>query len=126
MTYRDANHLKKMKCNFPMIPSVRLSVCWLLGWLIGPLVGMSVCHNFLTGREVTLPCSYRSTCFLQHQPIAAVCEHRITPSKYQCPYSWTSFDKHCYKFFEGLTYNFHTPSRIRTSIETDIWIHLNS
>jgi len=41
-----------------------------------------------------------TTMHVRHQPIAAVCEHRITPSKYQCPYNWTSFDKHCYKFFE--------------------------
>ena len=26
-------------------------------------VGQSVSHNFQKGREVTLPCSYRSTCF---------------------------------------------------------------
>ena len=46
------------KCNFPMTPHVRL----LVGWLVGRSVGRSVCHNFLKGREVTLPCSYRSTC----------------------------------------------------------------
>ena len=28
------------------------------------LVGLSVCHYFLKGREVTLPCSHQSTCFL--------------------------------------------------------------
>ena len=32
---------------------------WLVGW--------SVCHNFLKGREVSLPCSSRSTCF-DHSP----------------------------------------------------------
>ena len=37
------------KCNFPMTPHVRPFVGW--------LVCMSVCHNFLKGREVTLPCS---------------------------------------------------------------------
>ena len=37
-------------CNFPMNLQVRL------------LVGWSVCHYFLQGRD-TLPCSYRSTCF---------------------------------------------------------------
>ena len=26
-------------------------------WSVGLLVGLSVCHNFLKGREVTLPCS---------------------------------------------------------------------
>ena len=39
------------KCNFPMTPNVR------------ELVGRPVCQYFLKGREVTLPCSYRSTCF---------------------------------------------------------------
>ena len=28
------------------------------------LVGRSVCHNLLKGREVTLPCSYRSGCYI--------------------------------------------------------------
>ena len=38
-----------------------LSVCWLdrVGWFHGP----PVCYNFLKESEVTLPCSYWSTCF---------------------------------------------------------------
>ena len=28
--------------------------------LVCPSVGQSVCNNFLKGREVTLPCSYRN------------------------------------------------------------------
>ena len=42
-----------------------LPVGWLVGQLVGWLVGLtSVCHNVLQeGREVTLPSSYRSTCF---------------------------------------------------------------
>ena len=31
--------------------------------LVGWCVGLPVCHNFLNGREVTLPCSYQCTCF---------------------------------------------------------------
>ena len=31
--------------------------------LVRRLVGWLVCHNFLKGRDVTLPCSYRTTCF---------------------------------------------------------------
>ena len=42
------------KGNFSMTPSVGRSVFFSVGW--------SVCHNFLKGREVTPPCSYRSTC----------------------------------------------------------------
>ena len=34
-----------------------------MGSVIGKSVGRSVCHNFQSGREVTLPCSYRGTCF---------------------------------------------------------------
>ena len=34
------------------------------GRLVGWLVGWSVCHNFLRGREVTLLCSYWSTSLL--------------------------------------------------------------
>ena len=30
---------------------------------VGRLISRSVCHNFRKGRKVTLPCSYRSTCF---------------------------------------------------------------
>ena len=57
-----------------------ISVCWLVGYSVGWYVvglsqfpnqlkktsllpGLSVCHKFLKGREVQLPCSYRSTCF---------------------------------------------------------------
>ena len=32
-------------------------VCWLVGRLVSGLVGRSVCHNILKGREVTHPCS---------------------------------------------------------------------
>ena len=41
------------KCNFPMTPHPFVS------WS----VGRSVCHNFLKGQEVTLPCSNRRTFF---------------------------------------------------------------
>ena len=34
--------------------TIGLSYYWSVGW--------PVCHNFLKGREVSLPCSYRSTC----------------------------------------------------------------
>ena len=30
-----------------------------VGWLVGRSVG----HDFLKGREISLPCSYKSTCF---------------------------------------------------------------
>ena len=32
-----------------------------MGWSVGRLVGWSACHNFLKGREDTLPGSYRIT-----------------------------------------------------------------
>ena len=32
-----------------------MSVCWSVGWL----VCLSICHNSLKQREITLPCSYR-------------------------------------------------------------------
>ena len=35
-------------------------------------VGWSVCHNFLEGREVTLPCSYRNTCFANKPELKAL------------------------------------------------------
>ena len=31
-------------------------------WSVSRSVGWSVCHNFITGREVVLQCTYRSTC----------------------------------------------------------------
>ena len=43
---------------FPILP-FRVS-CPSIGWL----VGLHICHNFLKGLAVTLPCSYRKTCFL--------------------------------------------------------------
>ena len=33
--------------------------------LVGESVRLSVCHNYLKGRNVRLPCSYRSTCLSQ-------------------------------------------------------------
>ena len=43
-------HFQTWKCNIPMNPHGHLGR------------SVSVCHNFLKEREVTLPCSYRSTC----------------------------------------------------------------
>ena len=36
---------------------------WFVDWLAGRLIGRSVCHNFLKGKEVSLLCTYRSTGF---------------------------------------------------------------
>ena len=45
------------KCNLPIDLHVRrLAVCRLIGW--------SICQNFRKRQEVTLPCSYWSTCYL--------------------------------------------------------------
>ena len=35
----------------------------MVGWLVSLSVGWSFRHDFLNGRKVTLPCSYRSTCY---------------------------------------------------------------
>ena len=35
---------------------------------VGRLVGLSVCHNFFKGLEVSLACSYRSSCFSKCSP----------------------------------------------------------
>ena len=40
-----------------------MSVCWLVVRFVGPLLGRSVVTIFSKGMVVTLPCSYRSTCF---------------------------------------------------------------
>ena len=32
-------------------------VCLSVGWLVSRVIGLSVCHNFPKGREVSLPCS---------------------------------------------------------------------
>ena len=45
------------KRNFPMSPPVRSMVGRLVDWSDG----WSVCHNFVEGQEVSLPCFYRST-----------------------------------------------------------------
>ena len=50
--------------NFSMTLSVLRPVGWLVGRLMVGLFGRSVCHNFLSGLEVSLPCSYLSTCSL--------------------------------------------------------------
>ena len=38
----------------------RLSVSW--------SVGRSICHNFIKGRKISLPCSHQSTCFQRSYP----------------------------------------------------------
>ena len=45
-----------------MNPPVRPSL-----WSVSRLVRRSACHNFLKGREVTLPCSQRSTGFIERK-----------------------------------------------------------
>ena len=42
---------------------------------VGRLVGWSVCHNFLKGREDTLPSSYRGTCLSFNQPCLGPLQH---------------------------------------------------
>ena len=46
----DVKYLGKRTINFPVTPPVRQSV------------GRSVINSSLKGREVTLPCSFRSSC----------------------------------------------------------------
>ena len=53
---------------FPRIPRVR----WLVGWSAGRTVGCSAFHNFLKGREVTLPCFYQSTCLFKNMKNAKI------------------------------------------------------
>ena len=48
------------KCNFPITPPVHPSS-------VDRLVSRSSCRNFLKGRQVTLPCSYRNTCLYWNQ-----------------------------------------------------------
>ena len=48
-----------IKRNFPLGPSV--SDGRMVGGWVGRSFGRLVCHNFLKGKEVTLPCSYRGT-----------------------------------------------------------------
>jgi len=41
---------------------------------------------------------------IKNEPVAAVCEHAITPSPHECPYQWTEFGGHCYRFFKEPDY----------------------
>ena len=50
--------LKRIRCNLWTSLSVSRSVGFC------PVAGWSVCHNFLKGREISYPCSYRSTCYI--------------------------------------------------------------
>ena len=58
------NDARANKCNFPMTPPVRPLVGQSVGWAVSKFVDRSVCHNFLKGREVTLPCYYRGTFYI--------------------------------------------------------------
>ena len=59
---------------------------WLIGWSVRCFffmsVGWFVCHNFLKWREVSIQCSYRSTCskLILHLEVG----QRIANRKYQC------------------------------------------
>ena len=59
----DSRRMSHWKCNVRMNPHVRLFICW----AVGPC--RSVCHNFLKGWEVPLPCFYRSTCLFMNQRV---------------------------------------------------------
>ena len=42
-----------------------LSICWSVCWSVALSVdGGSICHDFLKGRQVALPCSYRRICLI--------------------------------------------------------------
>ena len=58
------------KCNLPIDLHVRrLAVCRLVGW--------SICHNFRKRQEVTLPCSYWSTCINYAQIFSTIEAQRL-------------------------------------------------
>ena len=57
--------LRTFKMLNPNILEVQLPFepsCPSVGWSVGWFVGLSFCHKFLPGREVSLSCSYLSTC----------------------------------------------------------------
>ena len=63
---RNFRKLKKLiviitECVCYFFPMTLHAACW----STGVSVCWSVCHNLLKRREVRLPCSYRSNCFLQ-------------------------------------------------------------
>ena len=47
--------------DYSLIALIASLICRLVERLVGWFLGWMVCHNFLKGREVTLPCSYRRT-----------------------------------------------------------------
>ena len=74
-----------MKCNFPKTAMLWLSisVCQFVGCSVFRRDGWSVSHNFLKGREVTLLCFYRSTCyFISLWLKGCYCERLITNSQH--------------------------------------------
>ena len=68
--YLSSHTIVQWKCNFLLTP---LSVCRLFGpFLVGLLLdGPSVCHDFLKGWEVKLPCSFLLPWFLDNLEIIA-------------------------------------------------------
>ena len=65
--FRNISLLQFQFCLYPVMilvvkfPYESSCQCPLAGWLVSRLVFWLVCHNFLKGQEVTLPCSYRIT-----------------------------------------------------------------
>ena len=74
LTYTSFTELSKFrnnwKCNWKWPGQY---VGWSVGRLVGRLVDWLVCHNFLKGRGVTLPCSNRSTCLLVVTYLSILC-----------------------------------------------------
>ena len=59
------NAIGRVLLDLVIISLTIIIICWLVCWSVGRLVWQSpwsVCHNFLLGKKVTLPCSYQGTC----------------------------------------------------------------
>ena len=55
---------KLIICNNSNCTDLTRTEKWMYFWKCNDVVGRLVCHHFLTGQEVALPCSYRSIYFI--------------------------------------------------------------
>ena len=90
-----------------------MSLCWSLGWLVSWLVGpyVSVCRKVLKGREVKLPCSYRSTCYQYWNKTKIINnkEHAWVCLMLTCPiYLIVRLSDCLYVIYNGSTSSLHT------------------
>ena len=82
-----------------------MSVRWLVGWLVCLLVGRPVCHNFLQGQKVTLPCCCRRRKTVTDNSSRVVVVNQNNPSIFLFIYVFVYLSLHLYIYIHLCMYS---------------------